>query len=152
MCVRLLPGVLRTRPRREGPINAGPGVGATVRGSWRPGPVLAATARVRMIALSGRRDQVTLDGVSPPVPPPNVGTKQGEAFGLPPLLLIELVRTFEEPLYRRLGHADPLRTQPVAQKLEPLLDAPDEGLVAGLLQPQLPRSFQRVGGGDGLRG
>jgi len=48
-----------------------------------------------------------LDGERPPAPAPNIGIQPRGAFGLPPLLLVKPVRTFEEPLHRRPGQREP---------------------------------------------
>ena len=74
--------------------------------------------------------------VRPGTEPPGVGTKSGEAFGLPPLLLIKPVRSFLKSFNGRPSERQVTRREVVSQKVEAALDAADEGLVRVLFEPE----------------
>ncbi len=67
-----------------------------------------------------------LDGERPPAPASNVSAELGEAFGLPPLLLVKPVRTFEKPLHRRPRQREPTRREVVPKKIEAALQRGDQ--------------------------
>ena len=79
------------------------------------------------------------DVVQPRPNPPelalHVHFEPGGGASLPRLLLIKPDRTRHEPLDGLCGHAKPLRAEMVAQEVEALLDAADEGPRCGVGVP-----------------